>query len=80
MRGLLSILSFFCSEFNIFNKTGARRLDSIYHMSLEILKIHTGPRSAVGIVPGYRCVSDADPVIVSSIPAGPILSWRLILL
>ena len=32
MRGLPSILSLFCKEFNKFNKIGARMLDSIYHM------------------------------------------------
>ena len=35
MRGLPRILSFFWNEFNKFNKTGARMLDSIYHMSLK---------------------------------------------
>ena len=35
MRGLPSILSFFRNEFNKFNKTGARALDSIYHMTLN---------------------------------------------
>ena len=33
MRGLLSILSAFRNEFNKFNNTGARLLDSIYHMT-----------------------------------------------
>ena len=37
MRGLPSILSFFRNEFNKFNKTGARMLDSIYHMTLRKL-------------------------------------------
>ena len=32
MRGLPSILSLFRNEFNIFNYTRARMLDSIYHM------------------------------------------------
>ena len=32
MRGLPSILSFFRNEFNKFNNTRARMLDSIYHM------------------------------------------------
>ena len=32
MRGLRSILSLFCNEFNKFNNTRARMLDSIYHM------------------------------------------------
>ena len=33
MRGLQSILSLFCNEFNKFNNTRARMLDSIYHMT-----------------------------------------------
>ena len=37
MRGLPSILSLFRDEFNKFNNTGARMLDSIYHMALSIL-------------------------------------------
>ena len=36
MRGLPSILSFFRNEFNKFNNTGARMLDSIYHITLKI--------------------------------------------
>ena len=30
MRGLSSILSLFCNEFNAFNNTGARMFNSIY--------------------------------------------------
>ena len=37
MRGLLSIQSFFCYNFNEFNNTRARMLDSIYHMAFSIL-------------------------------------------
>ena len=37
MRGLPSILSFFRNEFNKFNNTSARMLDSIYHMTLRLL-------------------------------------------
>ena len=37
MRGLLRILSLFRNEFNKFNNTRARMLDSIYHMTLRIL-------------------------------------------
>ena len=37
MRGLPSILSLFRNEFNKFNSTRARMLDSIYHMTLSIL-------------------------------------------
>ena len=39
MRGLPSILSLFRNEFNKFNKTRARMLDSIYHMT-KTLKSH----------------------------------------
>ena len=38
MRGLSSILSLFRNEYNTFNKTGARMLDSIHHMTFKILK------------------------------------------
>ena len=38
MRGSPHILSLFRSEFNKFNNTGARMLDSIYHMTLTLLK------------------------------------------
>ena len=36
MRGLMRILSLFC-EFNTFNNTRARMLDSIYHTTLTLL-------------------------------------------
>ena len=36
MRGLPSILSPFRNEFNKFNNTRARMLDSIYHMTLRL--------------------------------------------
>ena len=39
MRGLPSILLLFRNEFNKFNNTGARMLDSIYHMTTT-LKSH----------------------------------------
>ena len=39
MRGLPSILYLFRNEFNKFNNIGARRLDSIYHMTLKYLKV-----------------------------------------
>ena len=38
MRGLQSILSLFRNRFNKFNKTGERMLDSIYHMTLRLLR------------------------------------------
>ena len=36
MRGLPSILSLFCNKFNKFNNTGARMIDSIYHMTSKL--------------------------------------------
>ena len=36
MRGLSSISHIFCKEFNKFNNTGARMLDSIYYMTLKL--------------------------------------------
>ena len=39
LRGLPSILSLFRNEFNKFNNTRARMLDSIYHMT-NTLKSH----------------------------------------
>ena len=36
MRGLPSILSLFRNEFNKFNNTRARMLDSIYHMTFRL--------------------------------------------
>ena len=38
MRGLPSIFSLFRNEFNKFNNTRARMLDSIHHMTLELIK------------------------------------------
>ena len=37
MRGLPSILSLFCNEFNKFNNTRVRILDSVYHMTSRLL-------------------------------------------
>ena len=37
MRGLSSILSPFHNEFNKFNNTRARMLDSIYQMTIRLL-------------------------------------------
>ena len=37
MRGLQSLLLLFRNEINKFNNTGARMLDSIYHMTLRLL-------------------------------------------
>ena len=40
MRGLPNILSRFRNELNKFNNTGARMLDSIYYMSLKLIRNH----------------------------------------
>ena len=37
MRGLRRILSLIRNEFNKFSNTGAKVLDSIYHMTLQLL-------------------------------------------
>ena len=42
MRGLVSILSLFCNEFNKFNNTRARMLDSNYHMT-KVFDVRTFP-------------------------------------
>ena len=40
LQGLPSILSLFRNKFYELNNTGARMLDSIYHMTLKLLKNH----------------------------------------
>ena len=40
MQGLSSILSLFRKEFDKFNNTGARMLDSTYYITLELLENH----------------------------------------
>ena len=50
MRGLPSILSLFCNEFNKFNSTRARMLDSIYHMTFRLLW------NLISGVKRYNCV------------------------
>ena len=40
MRGLQSIFSNFRNKFNKFNNTGARMLDSVYHMTLLLFLNH----------------------------------------
>ena len=46
MRGLPSILSLFRNEFNKFNNTGARMLDSIFHMT-NTLKSHFSLKNVI---------------------------------
>ena len=50
MRGLPSILSLFRNEFNKFNNTRARMLDSICHMTLRLLL------NLISGVKSYNCV------------------------
>ena len=49
MRGLLSILSLFRSEFDRLDNTGAKMLDSVYHMTLKLLKnkSHLGMKTSL---------------------------------
>ena len=52
MRGLPSILSLFRNEFNKFNNTRARMLDSIYYMT-NTLKSHFWRKKRYNIVSMY---------------------------
>ena len=51
MRVLLSILSLFHNEFNKFNNTRARTLDSNYHMT-NTLKTHFWRKNVIYIIVG----------------------------
>ena len=53
MRGLSSILSLFRNEFNEFNNTGARMLDSTYHMTRKFLELAYFLRENAYILPLY---------------------------
>ena len=56
MLGLPSILSFFRNEFNKFNNTRARMLDSIYHMTLRLLlKSHFSRKNDIILSFTQRC-------------------------
>ena len=50
MRGLSSILSLFRNEFNKFNNTRVRVLDSIYHVTLRL------PSNLISAVKRYNFV------------------------
>ena len=52
MRGLPSILSLFRNEFNKFNNTRARMVDSIYHMT-NTLKSHFSRKKRYNFVIMY---------------------------
>ena len=58
MRGLPSILSLFRNEFNKFNYTRARMLDSIYHMTLR--RGWTGGGGGTGIEGAESGVEGAE--------------------
>ena len=49
MRGLPSILLLFSNEFNKLNNTGARMLDSIYHMTLKLMENRIDGRVIIDI-------------------------------
>ena len=46
---------FFATNFNKFNKTGARMLDSVYHITLKLLKMNFW-RENIKILPFLRNV------------------------
>ena len=52
-RGLFRILSLFRNEFNTFNNTGAQMLDSIYNMTLKLIKTSFWHEN-VAILPSFR--------------------------
>ena len=54
MRGLPSILSLFRNEFNKFNNTRARMLDSIYHMT-NTLKSDFWRKNVIRLLCTQRC-------------------------
>ena len=54
MRGLPSILYLFRNEFNKFNNTRARMLDSIYHMT-NTLKSHFWRKTVILSLCTQRC-------------------------
>ena len=58
MRGLPSILSLFRNEFNKYNNTGARMLDSIYHMTLNLFRNNIFGVKTLGFchICGVKCV------------------------
>ena len=66
MRGLPSILSLFRNEFNKFNKTRARMLDSVYHMT-NTLKSHFWRKKRYNFV--ITCYVRNDIVDVITFPA-----------
>ena len=54
MRGLPSILFLFLNEFDKFNNTRARMLDSIYHMT-NTLKSHFWRKNVIFSLCAQRC-------------------------
>ena len=53
MQGLSSFLSLFCNKFNNFNNTEAQMLDSIYHMTLKLIKNHIFCADNVNILTSF---------------------------
>ena len=63
MRGLLSILSL-SQEFNKFNNTGARMLDSIYHMTYT-LKSHFWHKNVIILSLCKHCCYERHFIIIA---------------
>ena len=55
MRGLPSILSLFRNEFNKFNNTRARMLDSIYHMTNTLKSLFWRKKGLISSLCAQRC-------------------------
>ena len=55
MRGLPSILSLFRNEFNKFNNTRARMLDSIYHITNTLKSDFWGKNATILSLRTQRC-------------------------
>ena len=72
MRGLPSILSLFRNEFNKFNNTRARMLDSIYHMTLRLLrKLIFGVNVIILSLCMQRCYGRHMPNVVMDVITFP---------
>ena len=60
MPGMSSILSLFHNEFNKFNNTRARTMDSFYHMTLKLFWNHIFEVKTLG----FCHMRDVKPLVV----------------
>ena len=75
MLGLPSILSLFRNEFNKFNNTSVRMLDSIYHMTLRLLEIpHHMIRLDISCASSSKCCTKKTSLISNENEIDP-QSW-----